>query len=60
MSDHHFSSSAALAQALAEAVAKALRLGLARRGAASLAVSGGKTPLVFLMPCHSRYWTGAR
>ena len=47
MSDHYFSSGAALAQALAEAVAEALRLGLAQRGAASLAVSGGKTPLAF-------------
>lgn len=47
MSDHYFSSGTALATALAEAVAEALRLGLAQRGAASLAVSGGKTPLAF-------------
>jgi 6-phosphogluconolactonase len=47
MSEHHFASCAALAQALAQAVADALRHGVEQRGAASLAVSGGRTPLAF-------------
>lgn len=36
-----------LAQALADAVARDLRQGIARRGVASLAVSGGSTPRLF-------------
>ncbi len=45
--EHECASSADLAGKLAVAVAKALRHGLAERGSASLAVSGGKTPLQF-------------
>lgn len=44
---HDFADSAALAGALAEAVASNLRDGLAARGSASLAVSGGRTPEQF-------------
>lgn len=47
MNSHKFSSSEALAHGLAKAVAAALRQGIAARGAASVAVSGGKTPLKF-------------
>ncbi|MEQ8355957.1 MAG: 6-phosphogluconolactonase [Kiloniellaceae bacterium] len=43
-SRHRFDSSSALASALARAVARDLRDGLAARGAAVLAVSGGRTP----------------
>lgn len=43
-----FADSAALAQALAEAVAGDLRDAIAARGGASLAVSGGNTPKRFL------------
>ena len=43
-----FDADAAMARALAAAVADALRSGLARRGCASLAVSGGRSPIPFL------------
>lgn len=43
-----FSTDLALGRALAAAVADALRSGLARRGCASLAVSGGRSPIPFL------------
>src|SRR5215207_6621456 len=42
-----FKTRKALAEALAERVAAALRAGLAERGVASLAVSGGSTPKLF-------------
>ena len=45
--DHKCASSAELAQELAVAVASALRVGLQARGRASVALSGGKTPLRF-------------
>ena len=45
--DHKCASSADLAEALAVAVAAALRTGLQARGRAAVAVSGGKTPLRF-------------
>lgn len=44
---HRFDDREALAEALAEAVADNLRAGLAARGEASLAVSGGSTPGLF-------------
>jgi len=44
---HHFTDSDSLAGGLAGAVAAAISGGLAARGVASLAVSGGKTPLLF-------------
>lgn len=44
---HEFPDGTALAAALAERVAGALRAGLATRGVALLAVSGGRTPLAF-------------
>ncbi len=44
---HDFADGAALAGALAAAVAEKLRQGIAARGAASLAVSGGRTPARF-------------
>ncbi len=43
-----FDSDAAMARALAAAVADGLRAGLAGRGSASLAVSGGRSPIPFL------------
>ncbi|MBS0348115.1 MAG: 6-phosphogluconolactonase [Proteobacteria bacterium] len=43
-----FDTDAAMAPALAAAVADALRSGLAGRGCASLAVSGGRSPIPFL------------
>ncbi|MBS0355903.1 MAG: 6-phosphogluconolactonase [Proteobacteria bacterium] len=43
-----FDADAAMARALAAAVADALRSGLAGRGCASLAVSGGRSPIPFL------------
>lgn len=43
-----FDSDVAMARALAAAVADALRSGLAGRGCASLAVSGGRSPVPFL------------
>lgn len=45
---HVFDSDAAMASALAAAVADGLRAGLAGRGGASLAVSGGRSPIPFL------------
>lgn len=45
MNFRQFDSVAAAASALADAIAGALRLGLARRGSGSLAVPGGRTPL---------------
>jgi 6-phosphogluconolactonase len=45
---HDFADGRALAAALAERVAGALRAGIAERGSALLAVSGGRTPLAFL------------
>ena len=45
---HVFDSDAAMASALAAAVADGLRAGLAGRGSASLAVSGGRSPIPFL------------
>lgn len=43
-----FADAAALAQGLAQAVAKDLRAALAERGTASLALSGGNTPKAFM------------
>ena len=43
-----------LAEALAEAVAKDLKAGIARRGVASLAVSGGTTPAKFFQALAAR------
>jgi 6-phosphogluconolactonase len=48
MTRHDFDSSEDLAAALAQAVADRLRVGLAARGAACLALSGGRTPARFL------------
>lgn len=45
---HRFNADEAMACALAAAVAGALRHGLAQRGCASLAVSGGRSPILFL------------
>ncbi|HMA16000.1 MAG: 6-phosphogluconolactonase [Bacteroidota bacterium] len=45
---HDFVDSEALAEALAGAVARDLRAAIARRGVASLALSGGRTPRQFL------------
>ncbi len=45
---HEFTEPAALAQALADSVAADLRAALERRGYASIALSGGKTPRRFL------------
>lgn len=47
LTEHHFDDPAAAAVALAVAVASALREGIAARGAASLVVSGGKSPIPF-------------
>ncbi|WP_343210806.1 6-phosphogluconolactonase [Ancylobacter lacus] len=44
---HGFSSAAALAEGLAAHVAATLRAGVAEKGAASFAVSGGRTPVNF-------------
>jgi 6-phosphogluconolactonase len=44
---HDFTDGSALAEALAAAVADRLRQGIAARGTASLAVSGGRTPAKF-------------
>jgi 6-phosphogluconolactonase len=44
---HDFTDGRALASALAERVANALRTGIAGRGTGLLAVSGGRTPLAF-------------
>lgn len=44
---HEFSDGGALADALAETVAAALRTAIAERGAATIAVSGGSTPKQF-------------
>jgi len=44
---HDFADGAALAEALATTVAEKLRQGIAARGKASLAVSGGRTPAKF-------------
>jgi 6-phosphogluconolactonase len=44
---HDFADGAALAEALAAEVAEKLRQGIAARGTASLAVSGGRTPAKF-------------
>ena len=43
-----------LAEALAEAVATSLKMGIARRGRASLAVSGGSTPTLLFRTLSSR------
>ncbi|OLP55196.1 6-phosphogluconolactonase [Rhizobium rhizosphaerae] len=53
-----FASGAELAGALAERVAAALRDGIAARGAASLAVSGGSTPKAFFaaLSGHALDW----
>jgi 6-phosphogluconolactonase len=45
--ERHFSSTEDSAQALAMAIADLLRAGIAARGAASLVVSGGKSPVPF-------------
>ncbi len=47
MARHDFDTPAALATALAAAVARSLKKGIAARGAASLALSGGRTPELF-------------
>lgn len=47
VSEREFEDAAAAAQALAEDVAAALREGVAERGAASLVVSGGRSPVPF-------------
>lgn len=44
---HTFENGAALAQGLADAVSSALAAGVAARGSASIAVSGGSTPKAF-------------
>lgn len=49
-----FADKAALASALAEAVAGDLKAGIAERGAASLAVSGGSTPAKFFAALGAR------
>ena len=46
--EHDFHDRAALAEALAAAVADKLRVGIAARGTAVLALSGGTTPALFL------------
>ncbi len=48
VSAHDFPDGAALADALATLVAKRLEIAIATRGAASFAVSGGRTPVRFL------------
>ncbi|MGQ0620675.1 MAG: 6-phosphogluconolactonase [Panacagrimonas sp.] len=47
LTEHEFSDAGAAAQALAADVAGALREGIAERGAASLVISGGKSPVPF-------------
>ena len=51
---HTFANSAELAENLADAVAKTLSAGIAARGKASLAVSGGSTPKAFFKALSSR------
>lgn len=45
--DHRFTDSQSLAQQLAEAIAKRLQATIEKRGRACLAVSGGRTPVLF-------------
>lgn len=54
VSRHDFDGPAELAESLAEAVAANLEAGLAARGAASLAVSGGRTPEKFFAALAAR------
>ncbi|MCP8896842.1 6-phosphogluconolactonase [Shinella daejeonensis] len=51
---HPFADSAILAEALADKVAETLAGGIAARGAASLAVSGGSTPKAFFKALSTR------
>lgn len=57
---YRYADGAQRAQALAEAAAEALRDGLRRRGAASLIVSGGRTPIPFFEALSSMAldWSG--
>jgi 6-phosphogluconolactonase len=55
-----FSSPEALADALAEAVARALRARIAREGFAALAVSGGTTPMRFFQALSEKALDWAR
>ncbi len=51
---HEFADGAALAEGLADAVSAALADGIAARGRASIAVSGGSTPKAFFKALSSR------
>lgn len=53
-STNHLPDKAALASALSESVAADLKAGIAERGAASLAVSGGSTPALFFKTLAAR------
>jgi len=54
LKSNHHQDKAALASALSDSVAADLKAGLAERGAASLAVSGGSTPALFFETLAAR------
>jgi len=51
---HEFKDTAALAEGLADAVASVLKVAIAERGSASIAVSGGSTPKQFFKALSAR------